>query len=312
MPVDKFGHTDVGPSQRVISGGVTLTQAINTFLRRDGTSCASGDINLDSHKLVNVLDPINLQDAATKSYVDKNSNVLDTNSNSINKVLKRGDTMTGELRLSVGTGTDRLLGCTDLAVGQRFTLALGNTRNQIQFSVAPPGENKRPITMDTVAGFRVKINGTDICQFGTTGTQTTIHFRKNLKMNNNKIMLLPPPSDPQDAATKLYVDSIYDLSVPKSCFKTGTGRIPNVAHTDHILLTFPPGKSITNGRIRITELWIERVSDEWFSTSCAQFIDDWRQFHRISRGPSLICYFAEIRGSTTWTRNYRLDYIELE
>ena len=131
-------------------------------------------------------------------------------------------------------------------------------------------------------------------------------------MNGIKLLLLAPPTESQDATTKSYVDVVNDLSVPKTCFKTATGSIPNVAHTDHILLTFPPGKSITNGRIRITELWIERTSDEWFSTSCAQFIDDWRQFHRISRGPSLICYFAEIRGSTTWTRNFRLDYIELE
>ena len=37
MPVDKFGHTDVGiTTQRIVSGGVTLSQMNNTFLRRDG------------------------------------------------------------------------------------------------------------------------------------------------------------------------------------------------------------------------------------------------------------------------------------
>ena len=38
MPVDKFGHTDSGSMQRVVAGGVTLTQANNTFLRLDGTN----------------------------------------------------------------------------------------------------------------------------------------------------------------------------------------------------------------------------------------------------------------------------------
>ena len=42
MPVDKFGHTDSGSMQRVVAGGVTLTQVNNTFVRRDGTNAFSG------------------------------------------------------------------------------------------------------------------------------------------------------------------------------------------------------------------------------------------------------------------------------
>lgn len=70
MPVDKFGRTETGISQRVVSGGVTSSQVNNTFLRRDGVNTATSDINLDSHKLINVLDPDNAQDAATRNYVD--------------------------------------------------------------------------------------------------------------------------------------------------------------------------------------------------------------------------------------------------
>lgn len=36
MPVDKFGRTDTTNTTRVISGGITLSQANNAFLRRDG------------------------------------------------------------------------------------------------------------------------------------------------------------------------------------------------------------------------------------------------------------------------------------
>ena len=70
MPVDKFGRTNVGTSQRVVSGGVTLSQVNNTFLRRDGENTATANISMDSHKLINVLDPTNDQDTATKHYVD--------------------------------------------------------------------------------------------------------------------------------------------------------------------------------------------------------------------------------------------------
>ena len=33
MPVDKFGKTDVGTMQRIVSGGVTLSQINNTFFK---------------------------------------------------------------------------------------------------------------------------------------------------------------------------------------------------------------------------------------------------------------------------------------
>ena len=52
MPVDKFGHTDSGSMQRVIAGGVTLTQINNTFLRLDGSNDITGDIDMGGHLLV--------------------------------------------------------------------------------------------------------------------------------------------------------------------------------------------------------------------------------------------------------------------
>jgi len=70
MPVDKFGRTDTTNSTRVVSGGVTLSQIKNTFLQRDGVNAATGDINLDSHKLINVRNPDNAQDVVTKTYCD--------------------------------------------------------------------------------------------------------------------------------------------------------------------------------------------------------------------------------------------------
>ena len=49
MPVNIFGQMDNGSAPRVISGGVTLTQAENTFLRRDGANPVTGDLDMNGH-----------------------------------------------------------------------------------------------------------------------------------------------------------------------------------------------------------------------------------------------------------------------
>ena len=49
MPVDKFGHTDSGSMQRVVAGGVTLTQVNNSFIRLDGSSAFAGNLNMDGN-----------------------------------------------------------------------------------------------------------------------------------------------------------------------------------------------------------------------------------------------------------------------
>ena len=51
MPVDKFGRTDIASVERTVTGGVTLSQAINTFLKRDGTNDMAGDLNMNSNSI---------------------------------------------------------------------------------------------------------------------------------------------------------------------------------------------------------------------------------------------------------------------
>jgi hypothetical protein len=67
--VDIFGRSPTASSQRVVSGGVTSTQATNAFSRRDGGNTATSDIKLNSHEIINVLNPTSDKDAATKGYV---------------------------------------------------------------------------------------------------------------------------------------------------------------------------------------------------------------------------------------------------
>ena len=87
MSINIFGKTNAESSQRVISGGVTLSQAVNTFFRQDGKNAPAENINMDNHTPINVSDPAHAQDAATKNDVDHRA------------VSKSGDTMTGDLNM---------------------------------------------------------------------------------------------------------------------------------------------------------------------------------------------------------------------
>ena len=37
--------------------------------------------------------------------------------------------------------------------------------------------------------------------------------------------------------------------------------------TDHALFTFPAAKAFASGKIKICEMWVERLADEWIATS---------------------------------------------
>src|SRR5688572_2408369 len=74
MPVDKFGHTDSGSMQRVVAGGVTLTQVNNTFARLDGANTFTGNLNLGGNSIQSLSSeytPSEDNHLTTKRYVDR-------------------------------------------------------------------------------------------------------------------------------------------------------------------------------------------------------------------------------------------------
>ena len=121
-------------------------------------------------------------------------------------------------------------------------------------------------------------------------------------MDQHSIINLKNPTDRLDAVKKAYADRIK--------YKTASGNIPNTVLTDHVLFTFPTGKAFAVGKIKISEMRVERLADEWIATSSPIFATEWLGFHKFSRGPSLITFFSGSPASG-WTRNFRLDYIEL-
>ena len=96
---------------------------------------------------------------------------------------------------------------------------------------------------------------------------------KNVKNSVNKF----------DAVNKAYADRIK--------YKT-TDNIPHIAMTDHILFTFSAAKSFASVKMKICEMWVERLMDEWIATSSPMFATDWPVFHKSSRGPSLMTFFT--------------------
>ena len=63
MSVDKFGRHSSG--QIYTEPGVSVRYVNNKFIRRDG-----GDLNLSNNKIVKLSEPTEVQDAATKQYLD--------------------------------------------------------------------------------------------------------------------------------------------------------------------------------------------------------------------------------------------------
>ena len=214
MPVDKFGHTDIGMTQRIVAGGVTVSQVDETFLRRDGANSATEDIDLDSHKLVNVLDPTGLQDAATKNYVDTIG---------LKKLSKSGDTVNGNLLVasSAVPNVNRMLGCIDLLEGQRFSLLLGNDGNKISYD----RDDGEKIVLHAAKIFRVLINNVDVIEMAKpAGGATRIDVYKDINMHTGCITGLKEPTIGSDATTKNYVDARV-IGPAFSAFSTVTQNI---------------------------------------------------------------------------------------
>ena len=121
-------------------------------------------------------------------------------------------------------------------------------------------------------------------------------------MNQHSIKNVKSPVNKLDAVDMDYTDRIK--------YKSATGTIPNTIRTDNTLFTFPAMKDNISGKIIICEMWIERLVGELISTSSPMFATEWPGFHMFSRGPSHITFF-NCSPASGWTRNFRVDYIEL-
>ena len=71
MSLDKFGRN--GYRTTPVYTGTNIANLTNSFLRRDGGNTAIGTIDMNSHIIKNVADPLSNHDVATKNYVFTNA-----------------------------------------------------------------------------------------------------------------------------------------------------------------------------------------------------------------------------------------------
>src|SRR5688572_24979270 len=291
MPVDKFGHTDSGSMQRVVAGGVTLTQINNSFLRLDGSNDIVGDIDMAGHLLVGL--PIDYPSAgngdeaisfsqATALIADKitNSAAPTADDHLANKkyvderdgmrVSKTGDVVTGNLFLSVGSDRTRTMGCKDVVKRKQFHLLLGSLTNKIQC------QENLPITLQTTDGFLCKHGEHDIIRFGKSSTDRRTELYQNITMNDKYISDLHDPVEAQDAATKNYVDNSW-----KKC---RVGYVPNL-EANNSLTGFVVSASSTigheafrafNNLLTGESLFRGRGVTSWIQIKCPEPVVIWR------------------------------------
>lgn len=141
---------------------------------------------LSSNKIINLPVPVNASDCATKAYSDL-------------KVLKNGDTMTGNLYFD-GSTRDIHIGCNNMGAEQIFRLYLGSESNKI---------NASNNDVDIFVGRAITVSigsNLNIITINSGG----ITFNKPLSMANCKIFNLDHPIHSTDAVNKQYVDSRYD------------------------------------------------------------------------------------------------------
>ena len=69
MPIDKFGRNC--DKATPVYTGINIANLTNSFLVRDGGNPAIGTMDMNSHIIKNVTDPLSNQDVATKYYVEK-------------------------------------------------------------------------------------------------------------------------------------------------------------------------------------------------------------------------------------------------
>ena len=166
--------------------------------------------------------------------------------------------MSGDIKLNVGSDLVRSLGCNDVTAGKKFTHLLGTDTNMLSYSV-PNSGLPVSVKIKTDVSFAVLINELPICVFG----RDEILYSRLIDMDEHSIKNVMSPVNKFDAVNTAYADRIK--------YKTATDNIPNTVMTDHTLFTFPAAKPFAGGKIKICEMRVERLADEWITTSSPMF-----------------------------------------
>lgn len=211
-----FGLTQTS-STSVIDEFFAITQSTGRMEIYKTLSC-NATINMQNTAIVNMLNPVSAQDAATKNYVDTQVAL---------KLSLSGGTMSGAIAMSTnkitGLGDPTLAqdGATknyvDTQVALRLALTGGTMSGAIAMgtnkitglgdpTTAQDGATKNYVDTQVVSNnstLTTYINNQDALRLALTGGTMT----GSIAMSTNKITGMGDPTAAQDAATKNYVDN---------------------------------------------------------------------------------------------------------
>ena len=209
MPVDKFGRMS---DTKTKDTGVSLTYINNNCIRSDGGTPVSGSINMYGNTLFNLPNPENIHDATTKKYVDNliAENVGKGNiSGGGSPFFKENDNFKANHRidmrfkklLNLSTPSEPSDAATKKYVDNIKSVLNESINNLLQLYNdlgKTQEENKEKIgkTQEEVNETRQEIN--------------KIQEEINEKIDN-ALCDVPDPVNPQNVATKEYVDKISSL-----------------------------------------------------------------------------------------------------
>ena len=146
-----------------------------------------------------------------KKYV--NEKFITLSSNLATKVDKSGDTITGNLYLSVDNAKERSFGVKDISDEKSVLCLLGDVNHKIQYSYG------NPVKFSSNNGYKFTTARGDVCDLGdSNGTKS--NFYNDIVMNDKLISDLHNPISKQDAANKNYVDT--------RLIKSNVGYVPNL------------------------------------------------------------------------------------
>ena len=201
---------------------------------------------MNNNIIKNVADPLSNQEVPSKNFVDTNA------------FKTAGGVVSGDIQLNVSSDLVRSLGCNDVTAGKKFSLLLGSNTNMLSYFVSSSGLPV-PIKIKTDVGFAILINELRICVFG----RDKILCSRPIDVSQHSIKNVMSPVNKFDAVNTAYADRIK--------YKTATGNILNTVMTDHTLFTFPAAKAFASEKIKICEMRVERLADEWIATSSPMF-----------------------------------------
>ena len=229
----------------------------NVFtLESEGITCLLS-MSMFNNSIINLNNPVNDQDAATKNYVDQ-------------RVLKTGDSMTGNLVFDGIGNKDLAILVNNLNEGHYFSIAVDAQYSFIKFTKGRSSTSSHCLIKSTSIGFNVGEP-----QNAMAINRSNITINKPMSFNNNIISNVNNPVSPQDVATKSYVDNRRCLSgyiPPLSANRDKTGFSCSASTEYSASLQAWNAFSNTNAD------WctLNETSNFWIKIGCPEPIRVWR------------------------------------